>query len=114
MKIEAELDFEISQETWIEHLESLGFLDEGWIDDRGKYWPCDEHFLHGYIAASVLGMPEDDAEKEADKRGWLRLSNYGDRTAARKLTKRQRDTLFDFCEFHGSDFRGVLNGIAYL
>lgn len=95
-------------------LRSLGFTDEGWIDEDGTFWPCDEHMKHEWIAACVLDMPERDAGIEADERGWLRISDYGNRTAAKKLNQRQLNTLFDYCEFYGCDFEEVRNDIGYI
>jgi hypothetical protein len=116
MRLEIEIgEIEISDATWREHLESLGFLDEGWITETGKYWPCDEHFLHGEIAKSILGgLSETGAEIEADRRGWLRLSDYGNRTAAKRLNQKQLDTLFDWCEFHGLDFKQILATVQFV
>ena len=96
------------------YLKSIGFDDEGWIDEKGNFWPCDEHMLHGFIASAVLDLGEKDAEKEADRLGWLRLSDYGNRTAAKRLNQRQRNTLFDYCQHHGCDYHETLESIKYL
>lgn len=70
--------------------------------------------LHGFIASAVLNLGEKDAEKEADRRGWLRLSDYGNRTAAKRLNQRQRNTLFDYCQHHGCDYHEVLESIKFI
>lgn len=89
--------------------------DEGWIDERGILWPCPhEYYKHGEVASAVLGCEVKDAELEADKRGWLRLSDYGNRTKARRLNQRQLDTLWDWCEAHGCLYQEVLQDIQYL
>ena len=103
-----------SPDEFREFLSSLGFEDEGWIDDRGKFWPCDEHMKHEFVASAVLGKSESDASKEADRRGWLRISDYGPRTAANALNQRQLNTLFDYCQHHGVDYHAFLTQIRYL
>jgi hypothetical protein len=95
-------------------LKSMGFEPEGWIDEKGNFWPCDQHMLHGFIAAAVLDLGEADAEKEADRRGWLRISNYGDRIAAKQLNAAQRDTYFDYCQHFKLDYRETLQTIEFL
>jgi len=105
---------QITNARFRKFLQSLGFTDEGWIDHSGKFWPCDEHMLHGFIAQCVLGGKEDDAEAKADKLGWIRLSDYGNRTAAKTINQKQRNTLFDWCEYHELDFDEVVEGIKML
>lgn len=105
----------VTREEFLTTLRAWGFTDEGWIDDKGNFWPCDMHMVHGYVARQVLGMSSDeDAEKEADKRGWVRLSDYGDRTCAKCLNQKQLNTLWDYCQHHRSCYADALKGIQFL
>lgn len=70
--------------------------------------------LHGFIASAVLDLREQDAEKVADRRGWLRISDYGNRTAATQLNQSQLDTLFDYCQHHDCDYHEMLKSIEYI
>lgn len=63
---------------------------------------------------SLLDEVKKEAEREADRRGWLRISDYGNRTTARRLNQRQLNTLWDYCKHHGCDYQEVLNEIKYL
>jgi hypothetical protein len=92
---------------WRAHLLSIGWEDEGWIDRGGTFWPVDECMDHGMTARTLLGP---DGELLAEKRGWLRISDYG-LHCARRLNQRQRDKLFDYCEHFRCDFREVLSDI---
>lgn len=103
-----------SNREFCKWLRSLGWEDEGWITDKGVYWPCTQDLKHSMVAASVLDSNEEDAEAAADRMGWLRISDYGDRTAAKKLNKKQLNILWDFCQHHGSDYEEVLANIQYL
>ena len=95
-------------------LKTLGWEDEGWIDHRGNFWPCDEHMKHGFIADCVMDVYEGEGTGLADQKGWLRVSDYGIRTAAKRLNQRQLNTLFDYCEHFKCDYQDILGRIEYL
>jgi len=100
----------ISDEDWKAFLSSLGLTDEGWIDERGKWWPVDDApggWLHGHVAEWILG---ENGELEAERRGWVRISNYGNRTT-RPLNKKQRDTLFDYATHFGVCYQTLMDDI---
>lgn len=83
---------------------------EGWIDERGRFLPVCYYETHGEVAQTVLG---EDGEAEADRRGWLRISNWGNQVA-RQPNQRQLDTWFDYCEAQGLDFREELASLEIL
>ena len=89
------------------------FSPEGWITRAGKFIPCDYAFLHGLAAWMALGGEEKTAELRAEKMGWLRLSDYGDRTC-KPLNQSQMNTLFDYCEAMSFDYKEVIEGIKFL
>lgn len=94
---------------WLE----TSFEDEGWILPDGRFVACYRPYVgpdHAMVAKFILG---EDGESEADRRGWLRISEYGDR-CAKPITQRQQDTLFDFCEHHKADYREVLADVRLL
>jgi hypothetical protein len=90
-----------------------GFADEGWILPDGRFVACfraDEGLPHPDVAKIILG---EDGEALADRLGWLRISDYGDR-CTKRLTQAQTTTLFDYCQHVGADFNEVRNGIKFL
>lgn len=110
---------ECSNAQFVEWLreQSKEFTAEGWITETGVWWYVDEHLKHGLVAACVLADDpenENDGEAQADKRGWLRISDYGHRTARKCLTQRQIDTLWDYCEAMGYDYNRNFESIQYL
>jgi len=100
---------EVSDEEWLKFLSSYGFTDEGWIDEAGNWWPVDTdmYWLHGDVAKWVLG---ENGEAEADRRGWVRISDYGSRCAKRP-NKKQRDRLFDYAMHFGVEYHELLAAI---
>lgn len=88
--------------AWRAEMLRVGISEtEGWIDDLGNFWPVGYHETHADIAQLLLG---EDGEAEADRRGWLRISDHGDR-CARKPNQRQLDRWFDYCEHWSEDFK---------
>lgn len=77
------------------------FTPEGWITREGKFLPCDREMGHPIVAMLALGG--EDPEKRAERMGWLRISDYGDRTC-KPLNQSQRNTLFDYCQTLGLDY----------
>lgn len=77
------------------------FTLEGWITRDGKFLPCDREMGHPIVAMLALGG--EDPEKRAERMGWLRISDYGDRTC-KPLNQSQRNTLFDYCQALGLDY----------
>ena len=77
------------------------FTPEGWITRDGKFLPCDRDMGHPIVAMLALGG--EDPEKRAERMGWLRISDYGDRTC-KPLNQSQRNTLFDYCQALGMDY----------
>ena len=94
-------------------IETEDFTFEGWITRSGKFISCDNTFLHGIAAMIALGGDEDTAELRAEKMGWLRISNYGDRIT-KPLNQAQINPLFDWCEAMSVDYKEELAGIEYL
>ena len=78
-----------------------GFSREGWITRDGTFLPCDFEMGHPGVALCALGGK--DAEKRAERMGWLRISDYGDRIC-KPLNQSQRNTLFDYCQALGLDY----------
>lgn len=89
------------------------YTPEGWITRAGKFLPCDREMLHGIVAELALGGDRKTAEVRAEKLGWLRISDYGDRTC-KPLNQAQQNALFDYCEAHGADYAETLAGIKFL
>jgi len=89
------------------------YTPEGWITRAGKFLPCDREMLHGMVAGLALGGDEKTAEVRAEKMGWLRISDYGDRTC-KPLNQAQQNALFDYCEAHSTDYAETLAGIKLL
>ena len=96
---------------WRDYLRSIGWEDEGWIDRDGNFWPVEPDIMdHGMLARTLLGP---DGELLAEKRGWLRISDYG-LHCTRILNQRQRDKLFDYCEHYRCDYREVIRSIKII
>lgn len=89
------------------------FSPEGWITRAGKFIPCSIDFGHATAAWLALGASEKDAELRAERMGWLRISDYGDR-ACKPLNQAQQNTLFDYCEAMKVDYEQVLAAIEFL
>lgn len=86
---------------------------EGWITRCGKWLPCDIEWGHPLVAWLALGGNEADAERRAESLGWVRISDYGDRTC-KPLNQAQRNTLWDYCHKFGSDYEQVSAAIDRL
>ena len=86
---------------------------EGWITRAGKFLPCDREMLHGLVAWLALGGSQDTAELRAERMGWLRISDYGDRTC-KALNQAQQNALFDYCEAMELDYADTLTAIKLL
>lgn len=87
------------------------FTPEGWITSAGKFLPCDREMLHGTVAMLALGG--EDAETRAERLGWLRLSDYGDRIC-KPINQAQRNTLWDYCQALGLDYAETEAAIKFL
>jgi hypothetical protein len=86
---------------------------EAWILPDGRFVSVhrpDQGLDHADTAKMILGPT---GELEAERQGWLRISDYGDRTT-QPLTQGQLDTLFDYCTAQGSDFKEALENIKFL
>ena len=81
------------------------FEREGWITRDGKFLPCDREWLHGHVAWLVLGGK--NAERQAEKMGWLRISTYGE-SCTKPLSQKQRDTFFDWAEAMKFDYADIM------
>ncbi len=107
------MEWEATHKEYLKSLKSEGFTKEGWIDSAGNFWPVDYFESHELVASLVLDCDEATAEKHVDQFGWLRLSDYGDRTAAKALNQKQINTLFDYCMALDYDFKRVNEGILF-
>jgi hypothetical protein len=87
------------------------FSPEGWITRDGRFLPCDIEMGHPVVAFCALGGK--DAEKRAERLGWLRLSDYGDRIC-KPLNQAQRNTLWDYCQTLGIDYAETEAAIKHL
>lgn len=89
---------------------------EGWITPSGDFLSCDREWRHAVVAG--LAIPGSvDAELEAERRGWLRISAEGLGGAAfqcaRPLTQAQIDKLWDWCEEIGCDFDRAMKSCEF-
>lgn len=85
----------------------------GYLAPSGEFYACKfyEHedlseTLHGVLG---YGVTDTDCQASLFKRGWWKLQqgkffvydgNYDERQDWDKLTRHQRDTIFDWCEAH--------------
>jgi hypothetical protein len=89
------------------------YTPEGWITRAGKFLPCDREMGHDSVAMLALGGDFQTAETRAEKLGWLRLSDYGDRTC-KPMNQAQLNTLFAYCEALKYDYHATLAEIVLL
>ncbi len=101
-------------QDWFNTPDATRFAEEGWILPCGKFlaaFRCDQGPDHPTVAKWYLG---EDGEAEADRLAWLRVSDYGDRICADRLTQAQMNTYFDLCEKLGGDYESSIREIKFL
>lgn len=83
----------------------------GWLLPNGRYYGCGsmEHagLAHGLINDDTV----EDPEKEAEKRGWIKLARSVTGfhcLATKKPTQKQRNRLFDYAQAHGRDYEEMI------
>lgn len=80
----------------------------GYILPDGKFYPC-KYMQHAALAQRLFkhrfGGAVDDPDKEADKRGWVKiqigmLDKQARIMAVRRMTEAQRKTALEWCQWH--------------
>ena len=84
-------------------------FEKGWLLPNGDYYRC--HYMeHQWLAGELLNKKypdEQNYEKKAEDLGWVKLT--GSQTwplhFEKKLTKKQCNRLWDYCEKFGFDYK---------
>jgi hypothetical protein len=84
-------------------------FEKGWLLPNGDYYRC--HWMeHSWLAGELLNKKypdEHNYEKKAEDLGWVKLT--GSQTWPlhfyKKLTKKQCNRLWDYCEKFGFDYK---------
>ena len=101
-------------------LESDKWERDAWISPEGKYYYGEAHAVEAeYICDIIYGLEldMDDAEDYLEKIGWVRVTTSlmwdirFDKLKEKRLTQRQYDALWDWCECHKKEFP---NGIEVI
>ena len=113
----------IECESWHELYLKKGFCPlevekwerEVWISPQGKYYEGEAHAVMAeYICDIIYGEEIEFAEDFLEERGWVRAASSFmwevrlDTWKGKRLTQRQYDALWDWCECHKKKFpKGV-------
>lgn len=86
---------------------------DAWISPEGKYYYGEAHAVEAeHICDIIYGLEldMDDAEDYLEKLGWIRVTTSlmweirFDKLKEKRLTQRQYDALWDWCECHNKEF----------
>lgn len=91
----------------------------GWILPDGTYYGCGA-MEHVGLAANILAMKglednDQDSEKTAENLGWIKIARaaFGFHIIGRKApTRKQKDAIFDYCEYHKRDYETTLEELS--
>lgn len=85
--------------------------NSGWLTNKGDFYVCKymEHIGLAYnLLKDELGENANH-EEVAENRGWVKITGRTDipfiKSYHKKLTKKQKDKLFDYCEVHNIDYK---------
>lgn len=77
--------------------------DTGWLSPIGDYFSC-EIVQHIALANELAGC--DRGEEKLENEGWIKVSGrQWHSPEGTKLTKKQLNSIFDWCVKHGQEFR---------
>lgn len=94
-------------------LETDKYEKDAWISPEGRYYYGEAHAVKAeYICDIIYGLDldMDDAEDYLEKLGWIRVTTSlmweirFDKLKEKRLTQRQCDALWDWCEYHKKEF----------
>lgn len=109
--IECESWHELYLKTRFCPLEVDKWEREVWISPQGKYYEGEAHAVMAeYICDIIYGEELDFAEDFLEERGWIRAASSFmwevrfDDWKDKRLTQKQYDALWDWCECHKKKF----------
>jgi hypothetical protein len=84
----------------------------GWLLPNGKFYGCGSMEHAGLAHGLIDDEKVEDPEKEAEKRGWIKLARSITGfhcIGSKKPTQKQRNRLFDYAQFHKRDYKELVS-----
>ena len=86
---------------------------EAWISPEGRYYYGEAHAVEAEYICDIIygnGLDFDYAEDFLEEQGWVRVSSGAmwkvrfDNWRGKRISQRQYDALWDWCEYHKKEF----------